>query len=42
MGCGHGFALMLDDQDISQVLPLANEHYEQGVSTQASGVRTNG
>lgn len=29
--CGNGWAMMLDDQDISQLLPVRREDYEKGV-----------
>lgn len=31
MGSGHGWALLLDDQDISQLLPIRGDQFEQGV-----------
>jgi len=31
-GCGNGWALSLDDQDVSQLLPVRGDQYEQGVS----------
>lgn len=31
MGCGHGWALMLDDKDITQMLPLTAAQFENGV-----------
>jgi hypothetical protein len=30
-GCGNGWALSLDDQDISQLLPVRGDQFEQGV-----------
>lgn len=33
MGCGHGWALMLDDQDVSQLLPVRSDQFENGVSS---------
>lgn len=30
MGCGHGWALMLDDKDITQMLPLTAAQFENG------------
>ncbi|KAJ7181763.1 hypothetical protein C8R43DRAFT_970368 [Mycena crocata] len=30
-GCGNGWALSLDDQDISQLLPVRGDQYEQGM-----------
>ncbi|KAJ7169978.1 hypothetical protein C8R46DRAFT_1090719 [Mycena filopes] len=30
-GCSNGWALSLDDQDISQLLPVRGDHFEQGV-----------
>jgi Fungal specific transcription factor domain len=31
-GIGNGWALSLDDQDISQLLPVRGDQFEQGVS----------
>ncbi|KAJ7786425.1 hypothetical protein B0H16DRAFT_1490430 [Mycena metata] len=30
-GCSNGWALSLDDQDVSQLLPVRGDHFEQGV-----------
>ncbi|KAH9947919.1 hypothetical protein B0H21DRAFT_736146 [Amylocystis lapponica] len=30
-GCGNSWAMMLDDQDISQLLPVRSDQFEQGV-----------
>ncbi|GBE77868.1 hypothetical protein SCP_0107500 [Sparassis crispa] len=30
-GCGNGWAMMLDDQDVSQLLPLRGDHFNKGV-----------
>lgn len=30
-GCGNGWALSLDDQDISQLLPLRGDQFENSV-----------
>ena len=30
-GCGNGWALSLDDQDISQLLPVRGDQFEDGV-----------
>jgi Fungal specific transcription factor domain len=35
-GCGNGWALSLDDQDISQLLPVRGDQFEQGVRTSTS------
>ncbi|KZT01965.1 uncharacterized protein LAESUDRAFT_443524 [Laetiporus sulphureus 93-53] len=32
MSCGHGWALMLDDLDVSQMLPIRGEDFEQGIA----------
>ena len=32
-GCSNGWALSLDDQDISQLLPIKGVNFETGVST---------
>lgn len=32
-GCSNGWALSLDDQDISQLLPVRGDQFEQGVSS---------
>lgn len=31
-GCGNGWALFLDDQDVSQLLPVQGDQFEQGAS----------
>lgn len=31
-GCGNGWALFLDDQDVSQLLPVKSDQFEQGAS----------
>jgi hypothetical protein len=33
IGCSNGWALSLDDQDISQLLPVKGANFEMGVST---------
>ncbi|KAF8807498.1 hypothetical protein BYT27DRAFT_7189569 [Phlegmacium glaucopus] len=30
-GCGNGWALFLDDQDVSQLLPVRGDQFEQGI-----------
>ncbi|KAJ7225424.1 hypothetical protein GGX14DRAFT_420423 [Mycena pura] len=30
-GCSNGWAMTLDDQDVSQLLPVRGDHYEKGV-----------
>lgn len=31
-GCGNGWALFLDDQDVSQLLPVQGDQFERGAS----------
>ena len=31
-GCGNGWALFLDDQDVSQLLPVRGDQFELGAS----------
>jgi hypothetical protein len=31
-GCGNGWALFLDDQDVSQLLPVQGDQFELGAS----------
>lgn len=35
-GCGNGWALSLDDQDISQLLPVRGDQFEHGVNISLS------
>ena len=37
-GCGNGWALFLDDQDVSQLLPVRGDHFERGASVFLSDV----
>lgn len=31
-GCGNSWALFLDDQDVSQLMPVQGDQFEQGAS----------
>lgn len=33
MGAGHGWAMMLDDEDITQLLPMCGDDFEAMVRT---------